>query len=90
MTEGKDEFQEWFQSEKHEEMLKNASAFTLEKLRIRALGGDHDDMDHAGILHSLSDAMGTAYGLAAFYKALGLNRHAEVLFDDLKKFVRED
>lgn len=76
-----DDFTDHFKSKAHMDRVERAAAATTEHLRRVATNEEN------GILNSMSEAMGQLYGIASFYKALGLNHQGEKVFEEIAAFI---
>lgn len=78
-----DEFVDHFNSQAHIDRVERASSAAVDHLKNIALLEDN------GLLMSMSEAMGRLYGIATYYRSLGLNHQGQKVFTDIAKFIGE-
>ena len=78
-----DEFADHFTSKSHIDRVEKASMAALDRLKSVALNEEN------GLLLSMSEAMGQLYGIATYYKSLGLHRQGTMVLNDLAEFIKK-
>lgn len=76
-----DEFSEHFKSEAHIDRVERASMEAVDRLKNVALNEEN------GLLLSMSEAMGRLYGIATYYKLLGLTNQGQKVFTDIAEYI---